>query len=750
MKRYITILALSLSLSAAAHEPADTLHRHIDEVQITASLKSDRREVRNVATTTLNMRQLEMQGIASVKDISLVAPNFYQPDYGSSITSSIYVRGFGSRIDQPVLGITVDDIPMMNKNVYDFDFYDIRRVELLRGPQGTLYGRNTSGGVMNIQTLSPFDWQGFRGMAEYSTLTSYRASAAYYSRPSERLGVSLAAAFNHSGGYFRNVLTDEMCDDGNSASVRLRLKWLGNEGWNFDNIVTAGYTNEGGYAYHPYNPDTQEYGAIAYNDPSGYERLTLSEGFVARYIGRNIRLQSTTSYQYLDDKMILDQDFSPKSMFTLQQMQREHSITEDIVIRNADTNSRYQWLCGLFGFAKLLDMSSPVTFKQDGINELILGNINNGLHTVFPDNNMTFGVDRFVISSDFKIPTMGAALYHQSSIDLGNWKLTAGIRFDYEHTSMRYNSHTTIPYRFDLTMADYKTLYSEFKGRDKQHFFEILPKLAAEYHMQCGNIYATITRGYKSGGYNTQIFSDILQSKMMNDMMDDLGIKLDSAVGTTTYDSATATRYKPETSWNFEVGTHLRPAQGLTLDASLFWIECFDQQVTVLPKGSSTGRMMSNAARARSYGVELTAAYNYNGFSIRADYGYTNARFRKYDDGTADYAGNRLPYAPENTLSLMAAYSWAIDNPTLRNITLSADWRASGAIYWNEANTLHQPLYSLLGAQLTMRLKSVEITLWGRNLTNTDYDVFYFKSVGKEFFSKGAPIHGGIRLNINL
>ena len=732
-----------------AHEPADTLHRNIDEVQITASVKSDRREVSNVATTTLNMRQLDMQGIASIKDISLVAPNFYQPDYGSSITSSIYVRGFGSRIDQPVLGITIDDIPMMNKNVYDFDFYDIRRVELLRGPQGTLYGRNTSGGVMNIQTLSPFEWQGFRGMAEYSTLTSYRASAAYYTRPNERFGVSLAAAFNHDGGYFRNTLTDDMCDNGNSASVRLRLKWLGNGGWNFDNIITAGYTNEGGYAYHPYNPTTDTYSPIAYNDPSGYERLTLSEGFVARYVGQNVRIQSTTSYQYLDDKMILDQDFSPKSMFTMQQMQREHSITEDIVIRNADTDANYQWVSGLFGFMKWLDMSSPVTFKQDGINELILGNINNGLHTVFPDNNMTFGVDRFVIASDFRIPTAGAALYHQSMLNIEQWRLTAGIRFDYEQTSMRYHSHTTIPYLFDLTMTDYKELRSDFKGHDKQHFFEILPKLAAEYNLAQGNIYATITRGYKSGGYNTQIFSDILQSIMMQDMLDALGVELESVIPN-NYDSASATHYKPETSWNFEVGTHLRPAQGLTLDGSLFWIECFNQQVTILPKGNSTGRMMSNAARARSYGIELSASYNHKGLSLRGDYGYTNARFRKYDDGTANYAGNRLPYAPANTLSLTAAYTWQLSGNTLRQITLSADWRASGSIYWNEANTLRQPLYSLLGAQLTLLFKDLSITLWGRNLTNTDYDVFYFKSVGKEFFSKGAPIHGGIRLNINL
>ncbi len=739
-----------ISLPVMAHEPADTLHRHIESVEITASIKSDKQEISNISTTTLTMRQMDLHGIASIKDVSLIAPNFYQPDYGSSITSSIYVRGFGSRIDQPVLGITIDDIAVMNKNLYDFDFYDIRRIELLRGPQGTLYGRNTSGGVMNISTLSPFEWQGFRGMAEYSTLTSYRASAAYYARPKERFGLSIAAAFNHSGGFFRNTLSRAMCDKGNSASVRLRFKWLTNKGWNFDNIITASYTNEGGYAYHPYNSETNSYSPIAYNDPAGYERLSLSEGFVARYEGKRIRLQSTTSYQYLDDKMTLDQDFSPKSMFTMQQMQREHNITEDIIIRNANNDSRWQWLCGVFGFAKWLDMSSPVTFKEDGINELILGNINNGLHTVFPDNNMTFGTNSFVIASDFKIPTMGAALYSQLSVDIGKWKITAGLRFDYEHTAMRYHSHTTIPYRFDLTMKDYRDLYSEFKGHERQNFFEVLPKLAVEYNLNIGNIYATITRGYKTGGFNTQIFSDILQSKMMNDMMSDLGIKLDSAVGTTTYDSAKATRYEPETSWNFELGTHLRPLNRLTLDASIFWIECFNQQVTVLPKGNSTGRMMSNAARARSFGVEFSVAYTYEGLTIRGDYGYTNARFRKYNDGVADYAGNRLPYAPENTISLTASYSWNISNNILKQVVLSADWRASGAIYWNEANTLHQPLYSTLGAQLMIRLRDIDITLWGRNLTNTNYDVFYFKSVGKEFFSKGAPIHGGIRLNINL
>lgn len=751
VKKYIyivTTLLLLSATSATAEIPVDTLHRDIEQVEITAAIKSSDRRATPISTTSMTMLKLEERGVSSVKELTAIAPNFYQPDYGSSITSSIYVRGFGSRIDQPVLGITLDNVPLMNKNSFDFDFYDIRRVELLRGPQGTLYGRNTSGGVMNITTLSPMVWQGVRAMAEYSTATSARASVGYYARPTDNFGISIAAGFNHDGGHFVNEYTDEMCDRGNSGSVRVRL--LGHKGlWDFDNSLSVGYTNEGGYAYHNYTPETGITQAVNYNDPSGYERLTINEGFVARYHNDNISVSSITSYQYLDDCMTLDQDFSTKSMFTMQQMQREHTLTEEIVIRNANNKQNYQWLSGVFIFGKLLDMSSPVTFKEDGINELILGNINNGLHTVFPNNNMMFGVDNFVIASDFRIPTAGAALYHQSSYDVGDWCITAGIRFDYEQTSMHYHSHATVPYCFDLTMSDYKDLRSDFKGKERQHFFEILPKIAVEYNLYKGNIYATITRGYKSGGYNTQIFSDILQVQMMNDMMDALGVALDG-VGTATYDSASATKYKPETSWNFEVGTHLKPIKSLTLDASLFWIECFDQQVTVLPQGNNTGRMMSNAARARSFGVELSAEYVYEGLNIRADYGYTNARFRDYDDGTANYAGNYLPYAPQNTAAVMASYTWGIHNKHLQQISIAADWRGIGSIYWNESNSLRQDFYSLLGAQLMLRMSHCTLSLWGRNLLNSDYNVFYFKSVGKEFFSKGKPLQLGVRVSVNI
>ena len=159
---------------------------------------------------------------------------------------------------------------------------------------------------------------------------------------------------------------------------------------------------------------------------------------------------------------------------------------------------------------------------------------------------------------------------------------------------------------------------------------------------------------------------------------------------------------------------------------------------------------MSNAARARSFGIEFSADYTLKGLNLRADYGYTNAKFREYDDGVQNYRGRFLPYAPQNTVALLASYTFNIQNETLKQVTLSADYRGIGDIYWNETNSLKQSYYSLLGAQIALRLNAVTLAVWGKNLLNTTYNTFYFKSVGEEFYSKGLPLQVGLRLSINL
>ncbi len=127
----------------------------------------------------------------------------------------------------------------------------------------------------------------------------------------------------------------------------------------------------------------------------------------------------------------------------------------------------------------------------------------------------------------------------------------------------------------------------------------------------------------------------------MNGMMADLGVHLD---GGTSF-GADRTEYKPEEAWNFELGASFHKA-GFRADANAFYITALRQQLTVFPPGMSTGRMMTNAGKSRSYGVEAQVRYSKGGFAGHAAWGWNNARFTEYVDGTADYAGKRIPYSP--------------------------------------------------------------------------------------------------------
>lgn len=106
------------------------------------------------ATTVISEQTVERQNILSVKDAADIIPNFYVPDYGSRMTSSIYVRGLGARIDQPAIGLIVDNMPVMNKDAFDFDIDDITSIRMMRGPQSTMYGRNTMAGLIDVDRKS--------------------------------------------------------------------------------------------------------------------------------------------------------------------------------------------------------------------------------------------------------------------------------------------------------------------------------------------------------------------------------------------------------------------------------------------------------------------------------------------------------------------------------------------------------------------------------------------------------------------
>lgn len=714
----------------------------LQAVDIVSSVKISDDEISSAySTTTLRRADIENRHISSVKELSAIAPNFYQPDYGSRMTSSMYVRGFGSRIDQPVVGMNIDGVPVMNKNNYDFELFDIDRVQVMRGAHGLLYGRNTSGGAINLYTMSPLNFQGKRFTLEYGSANNVRVKASHYAAPSNRFGWAVSLLYNHSDGYFMNKELGKNCDGGDNGALRLRLQWLPGDDWSIDNTLSAGYTAEGGWAYRHYNPADKSLAPVAYNDECSYKRLNISEGLVVKRAFDWGAISSTTGYQYVDDRMRLDNDFLPLDYFSMGQYQKEHSLTQEFVVK-ADDLGAFNLLGGLFAFFKHNNMSAPVHFKQYGIDNLILKNANEEWYYSLDNGTreLSFKEDNFIIYDDFVIPAFGVAAFVQGGISLHGFDVKAGLRADYEYSSMSYDSHSTVHYSTYKEVSGYDVMNTVFKGQRAVDALVLLPSLSVSYGGDWGNVYASARKGFKAGGFNTQLFSDILKQKMMN-----------SFVGSDDDIDASSTVYKPEINWTIELGTHLSPLASKKLDimASLFYIDCRNQQLTTFPDGG-TGRMMSNAGRSFSAGAEFSARYALGDITFDAGFGYTHAKFIKYNRGDVDLSGRILPYAPRETYSLNVAYRLPVPRSFANFFVLNVGWNGVGRTFWNEENTLSQPFYSLLSASLAWEKGHWGVSLWGKNLLNEKYNTFYFRSIGNDFFAQGKPLHFGISMHINL
>lgn len=737
MKRlFFIFLSISLFLVAAVGQPDTVSRAHnlrpveiLGVKQIPGSLDAE-------AVTGISGVEARRLGIDAMKGISGVAPNFYMPDYGSRMTSSIYVRGLGARIDQPVVGLKVDNVPVLNKDAYDFDIADIESIEVIRGAQAVMNGRNSMAGQINVMTLSPLRAKGLRALVEYGTANGIKASASYYGQLRSCLGMSLAGQYNHTDGFFHNEYNGGKVGLENSGSLRWKTAWQPRRALSMSNVASLGISRQNGYPYASWDDRT-----IAYNDTCSYRRTSFADGLTVAWAGKRVVVTSLTSVQYMSDRMDLDQDFRPDDYFTLTQDRKEWALTEDLFTRG--TRGRYSWLGGVFAFYKDTDMDAPVTFKDTGISRLIEFHRND----VNPEYPIRWDSRRFTLGSNFKLGSRGVALYHESVFRLGDWRFEAGLRLDYEYNSLSYRSHCRTGYSTYHILPDGREeLYShtpldvDDTGRIHHSFMELIPKLTVAYQYGPFSPYFNFSKGYKAGGYNTQMFSDVLQQRIMSEMGMTALYKLEDIVA-----------YDPERSLNYELGFHSHPVQELKIDGVLFYIDCRNQQMTVFPPGTTTGRIMTNAGRTRSLGAELSVEYRpSDDVTARLSYGFTNATFRNYDDGRNDYRGKRVPYAPSNTL--FAEINWNATPWQFAGIVpfFNANVNCAGKIYWNEANTITQPFYCQLALSAGLMAGHWSLRLWSRNLTDTRFDTFYFMSMGNSFVQRGLPRRIGLTLRVNI
>jgi iron complex outermembrane recepter protein len=661
----------------------------LDEIMIRAPKENTTSREFAGSVSVITPRSIRETDLKNVKQITALTPNYFMPDYGSKLTSPIYIRGIGSRINEPSIGLYVDNAPYFDKAAFDFDLFDIERIEVLRGPQGTLYGRNTMGGIINIITRSPLNYTGTQFAASAGSYGQYSAGISHYAKPNDDFGYSLSLNYRNNAGFYTNEFSGDQVDNLSSFGLRNRLVWKINDRLTGENIFGMETSKQGGYPYAKMNMDDSDNSPVNYDHPSSYDRDLITNALVFNYNNTGFDLISTTSYQYLNDFQDVDQDFTANPIFLATQKQLQNLISQELIIKSKD-KKRYEWLIGASGFYQDFDRNVAVTDQ----------------------------VNKMDILRDFTETKKGVALFHQSTVNdfiTENLSLVFGLRFDFENNSLRFSNNVLMN---ETPIASSDTL---FPGMD---FSVVSPKIALNYQFGEGSsVYALASKGYKTGGFNAIFERD-------EDLM-----------------------FDPEESWNYEVGfkTSLNNSRILA-EAALFYIDWKNQQIyQTIPSGR--GSMLKNAGESVSKGFELSMRVQvFNQTEAVVTYGYTDATFSKHQvNDSVDYSGNYIPYVPKHTLGVQINQTILLPGSSIADrLKITALYRGLGEHYWNERNSASQKAYGILDLRVRADRKNIGLELWAKNLLGEEYNSFYFEAIGNRYFQSGIPFNFGVNLSLTL
>lgn len=750
---------------------------YLDQVVVTSTTK-ETNKLTNLPTavSVLSPRQLSNAQVASLPDLSAKIPNFFIPSYGSRVSTPIYIRGLGARLGAQTVSMYVDNVPSFNPSSFDFEFQDIQRVEVLRGAQGTLYGRNAIGGIVNVYTLSPLSYQGTNASVSAGSYGHMAVSAGTYQKVGDNFGVSLNGVYKKDDGYFLNSFTGKNADAMQNAAVRLKLEWQVNP--RLHTLLFAHYDNLSQGAFPYMNIDSTN---VSYNEQSEYKRQLLTSGFSLRYRGEGYSFNSTTGYQFLKDDMTMDQDYTSREIFDMRQQQKQHSVSQEFTLKSEHYRN-YQWVVGAFGFYDHRIIDTPVNLKKDAI-----AGMQRSFDKISEANprmpvKLAYNTQLIALPGVYTKPSVGGALFHQSTLNnlfgVDGLSATAGLRLDYEKVSIDYFTESKGA-DINLTMMNRPMPVNGdtlLQGKLSKDFFQVLPKFALKYQpSKTAFAYLSASKGYKTGGYNEQAFSDILQGGLEQSLMRNtfnmvpaamrervIGMmppRVQQMLEGNALSVEDQLYYQPETSWTFELGGKCEMFdRRLAATFAFFYSNVNNIQIIKLLEEGTAGRIVTNAGKSNSKGFELGLRYNpTNNFTLYSEYGFADARFNNYQMGDVDYTGNHIPFAPQHTLGLGATYVYNFaQGAFLDRLTAGINYSGAGRIYWNEANSAYQNFYGLTNASLSVEKGIFGLELWGKNIFDTSYNSFYFTQSDMvsggthEYVQRGYPVRLGATFRVNL
>lgn len=654
----------------------------LDEVVVTAEKKEELIQKIPASISSINAKQVTAFNLWNTKEITGIVPNVYSADPGDNrdVTS---VRGIATSSYDPTVTTYIDGVNQFSLDTYIPTLFDIERIEVLRGPQGTLYGRNAMGGVINIITKQPSNTKTSFFDISVGNYNQRRITAGIKTPLiKDKLFFGASILSNKRDGFYTNDFTQTSYDNQNGFSGNYFLKYIASSRWDAVlNFKHHANENQGPF---PLVFGTEDALGNPYrlnqNSTTTMKDKTSNTSLSIRYAGSDFNFFSQTAYQqnYRYYTTPIDGDFSPIDAISIinnygNNWNNIKVLTQDFKFSSNYSNSKFKWTAGAFLFYQDAPVKQTTRFGIDA-------------------NLMMIGDSLFSTTSISTAIKKGLAFYGQVSYALSDqFNITLGLRNDYEKQS----ESVLGTYQHDPSIEQYITR-SDTLGRT--NFNALSPKLSFDYQVNNTSVwYGNYSRGFRAGGLSP-LSSDPSQPPLLG--------------------------YLPEYSSNFETGIKNNWLNNkLIVNIALFYTKITDAQVPslILPDAititKNTGQLTSKGIEAEIFAIPS------KGLFLQYSFGTTNARFYKLDiasqGSTLNLAGKHPIFSPNATSLLAAQYSFPL-NAKLKIMT-RAEWKYIGTTYFDLANTIEQTPYHLLNAKAGIETEKIALYFWAKNLAGTKY-----------------------------
>lgn len=699
--------ASSALAQATATKVAQPEAAQIEEVVVTAQRRSESLQEVPVTVTAFGADQVQQARIRQIDDVAGLTPGL-QFDAFPASQPRISIRGIGSSdrgaAGDPSSAVFLDEIYLGRPAAVAFDAFDVERIEVLKGPQGTLFGRNVVGGAINVVSNKPeldrFDAAAELTAGNYSRLEGAGVVNAPFA--GGKAAIRASGAWRTHDGYVKNTFTGGDVEDQDTRSGRLTLRVEPRDGVRLQASIDGTRDRATGPAQHVLDLDASDPLSALWRVDRDRKRTAGSENGYQNRDTWGVRLQGDVdlsfatltylgSYRDLDYHAAYDFDggnptFNPAGIYGGNDETSDFSSHE--LRLSSLPESRVRWVAGLYTFRSDTDRKDTLV-------------INLGRP----------GTEIFTQSARLK----SYAAFGDVTVPLNDrFSLIGGLRYskddkDYRVDDLAGNALFRADERFDVSVSDSYKAWTWRAGLD----FKL-----AERSL----IYAMASRGFKSGGFQ-----------------DTPGSAADARDG-----------FEPEFATQYEIGQKSSFLGGtLVWNNTVYVMKYSDLQTRrTLPNLSI---VTDNAGKATIKGYETYLAWRpFSGARLVASYGYTDATFDEFEpEPGVDYAGNRISRTPKHKLVLSPSYDLPLAGGG--DLRLAVDYHYESMIFDDNANDgpeRRDPTnFFDARAVYTAPGDHWSVSLWGKNLTDEVTRTFQAVFLGANFGAYNPPRTFGVTLN---